>query len=104
MAWIALFVSGALEVVWSSALKLSDGFTRMGWVAVMLPAMAAGFWLLALAMKSIELGTAYPVWVGVGAIGAFLVGALFLGEPVTPLRLVSVGLILAGIAGLKLAA
>ncbi|WP_372892729.1 DMT family transporter [Rhodosalinus sp.] len=103
MAWLALIVSGGLEVVWSTALKLSDGLTRPGWIAVMIPAMVAGFWLLAYAMRGIDLGTAYPVWVGIGAVGAVLVGALWLGEALTPLRIASVGLILAGIAGLRIA-
>lgn len=104
MAWIALVVVGAPEVLRSSALKLSDGFTGTGWGVVMLPVMAAGFWRLAVSIKSIDPGTAYPVWVGIGAIGAFLAGALFRGGSVTPLRLVSLGLILAGTAVLKLAA
>ena len=103
MAWVALIVSGGLEVVWSTALKLSDGLTRPGWIAVMIPAMVAGFWLLAYAMRTIDLGTAYPVWVDIGAVGAVLVGALWLGEALTPLRIASVGLILAGIAGLRAA-
>jgi len=103
MAWLALIVSGGLEVVWSTALKLSDGLTRPVWIAVMIPAMVAGFWLLAYAMRAIDLGTAYPVWVGIGAVGAVLVGAVWLGEALTPFRIACVGLILAGIAGLRIA-
>jgi quaternary ammonium compound-resistance protein SugE len=104
MAWIVLVVAGGLEIVWYAALKLSEGFTRPVWIAVIVPASMLSFWLLAQAMQHIPIGTAYPVWVGIGAIGAFAVGALWFGEAVSPLRLASVALILTGIAGLKVAA
>lgn len=102
MAWIALFVSGFLEVVWSSAMKASDGFTRPGATILMAVAAAFGFWLLAVAMKSLPLGTAYPVWVGIGAVGAFAVGVMVFGEPMSLLRAGSVALIVFGIIGLKI--
>lgn len=104
MAWLALIISGALETVWASALKLSDGFTKPLPTLTFAVSAFIGMWLLAYAMKAIPLGTAYPVWVGIGAIGAFAVGALWMGEAVTLLRLVSIALILAGILGLHLSA
>lgn len=103
MAWVALFFAGVFEIVWAWAMKASDGFTR-GWaVALMLVTMALSFTLLAQAMRTLPLGTAYAVWTGIGALGAFLVGILVLGEPATLLRLVAAGMILSGIVLLKLA-
>lgn len=102
MAWVMLFVSGLLETVWASALKLSDGFTKPVPSIVFMVSAFIGLWLLAYAMRFIPLGTAYPIWVGIGAIGAFAVGVIQFGEPLTTLRLLSVGLIMLGILGLKL--
>lgn len=103
MAWLILVVSGGLEVVWASALKASDGFSKPLYSAIVAIAAFASFWLLAYAMRSLPLGTAYPVWVGIGAIGAFVIGITVFGEAATPLRIASAALIVIGIAGLKLA-
>jgi quaternary ammonium compound-resistance protein SugE len=102
MAWLFLILAGLLEVVWAFGMKASDGFSRLGWSAVTLIAMLASVGLLALAMRSLPLGTAYAIWTGIGALGAFLVGILVLGEAATPMRLASAALILAGLVGLKL--
>ncbi|SHJ51834.1 quaternary ammonium compound-resistance protein SugE [Roseomonas rosea] len=102
MAWILLLLAGLLEVVWAFGMKASDGFSRLGWSVVTLIAMLASVGLLALAMRSLPLGTAYAIWTGIGALGAFLVGILVLGEAATPMRLFSAALILAGLVGLKL--
>lgn len=102
MAWIFLFLAGLLEIVWAFGMKASNGFSRLGWSAVTLIAMVASVGLLALAMRSLPLGTAYAIWTGIGALGAFLVGILVLGEAATPMRLFSAALILAGLVGLKL--
>ena len=103
MAWIILFAAGLLEIVWASAMKLSEGFTRPLPSLVTLVAMAASFGLLAWAMRQLPLGTAYMVWTGIGAVGAFAVGIVFLGESVTAMRLLAAALILAGIGLMKLA-
>lgn len=103
MAWIYLLLAGAFEIVWSFALKASEGFTRWGWVAVAAVGLTISIVLLAIAMRSLPLGTAYAIWTGIGAAGAVIVGIVALGEPATALRLGSIALIVAGIAGLKLA-
>jgi len=103
MPWIYLAVAGALEVVWAFYMKQSAGFTKPLESAVTLVAMIASFTLLAMAMKVLPLGTSYAVWTGIGAIGAFIVGIVFIGESASLLRVASAGLILAGIVGLKLA-
>lgn len=103
MPWIQLFVAGLLEVVWSTAMKQSHGFTRLIPTVIMVAGMVASFWLLALAMRSLPLGTAYAVWTGIGAIGSLAVGMALMGEPITPLRLLAATLILAGIVLMKVA-
>ena len=103
MAWILLVVAGLLEVAWAIGLKYTEGFTRL-WPSVgTLAAMAGSVALLGLAMKSLPVGTAYAVWVGVGAVGTAALGMLLFDEPATVGRLLSLGLIVAGIVGLKLA-
>jgi len=103
MAWILLLVAGLLEVGWAIGLKYTEGFTRL-WPSVLtLAAMAASVLLLGIAMKSLPVGTAYAVWVGVGAVGTAILGIVLFAEPATAGRLVSLGLIVAGIVGLKLA-
>ena len=102
MAWLILILAGALEVVWSTALKQSDGFTRLVPAAIMVAAALASLWLLALAMRALPLGTAYAVWTGIGAVGAFAVGIVWLGEAATPLRLVAAALVFSGIVLFKL--
>ncbi|MFZ1492672.1 MAG: quaternary ammonium compound efflux SMR transporter SugE [Candidatus Competibacter denitrificans] len=103
MAWILLILAGLLEVGWAIGLKYTDGFTRFWptvWTAL---AMILSLALLGIAMKSLPVGTAYSVWVGVGAVGTVILGIILFGEPANPARLLSVGLIVAGIIGLKLA-
>jgi quaternary ammonium compound-resistance protein SugE len=103
MAWIVLIIAGILEVVWAFTMKQSAGFTRLAPTLITIAAMIASVWLLSLAMKSLPLGTAYAVWTGIGALGAFVVGIAVLGEAASALRLASAGLILIGLVGLKLA-
>lgn len=101
-AWALLVVAGVLEVVWAVGMKSTDGFTRL-WPSVIVTAIAlASFWLLGLAMKVLPVGTAYAVWVGIGAAGAALVGMALYQEPASAVRLACIALILAGVAGLKL--
>ena len=102
MAWIYLLIAGLLEVVWAYGMKLSAGFTQIGASLVTIIAMLMSFGLLAVAMKSLPLGTAYTVWTGIGAVGSFAVGIVVLGEAVTPLRLLAAALILAGLLLMKL--
>ncbi|HAF41498.1 MAG TPA: QacE family quaternary ammonium compound efflux SMR transporter [Sphingobium sp.] len=104
MAWIALFFAGLLEIVWAFAMKQSQGFTRLAPSLITLGAMIASFGLLSLAMRSLPLGTAYMIWTGIGALGAFAVGVVFLGEAISPARLVAAGLILSGLVLMKLTA
>jgi quaternary ammonium compound-resistance protein SugE len=103
MAWVYLLAAGLLEIVWAAAMKQSEGFTRLLPSIVTLVAMIASFGLLAVAMRSLPLGTAYMVWTGIGAVGAFLVGVLFLGEALSPMRAVAALLILSGIVAMKIA-
>lgn len=104
MAWIVLLLAGLFEIGWAAGLKYTEGFTRL-WPSVWtVSAMLVSLWLLGLAMKSLPLGTAYSVWVGIGAAGTVAVGILLRGEPATVGRLASVALIIAGVIGLKLAA
>jgi len=103
MAWIFLIIAGLLEVVWAYAMKQSQGFTRLGPTLIMLVTMAGSFGLLTLAVRSLPLGTAYAVWTGIGAIGAFIVGIVWLGETASVIRLVAAGMILSGLITMKLA-
>lgn len=103
MAWFLLAIAGMLEVVWAYSMKLSSGFTKLTPSIVTLLAMAASFALLALSMRTLPLGTAYPVWTGIGAIGAFAVGVVALGEPLSPLRVLAAILIVSGLVLMKLA-
>jgi quaternary ammonium compound-resistance protein SugE len=104
MSWIYLTIAGLLEVVWAWSMKQSDGFTRPVPTTITLVAMIASFWLLSLAMRTLPLGTAYTVWTGIGAVGAFAVGVAVLGEPLTALRIVAVILIVSGLVLMKLSA
>ncbi len=103
MPWLILFLAGLFEIVWAVGLKYSDGFSRPWVTLVTIGAMGVSVWLLGIAMKSLPLGTAYAVWVGVGAVGTVVFGIILFNEPLNAPRLISVGLILAGIVGLKLA-
>lgn len=102
MSWFILVIAGLLETGWAIGLKYTEGFTRL-WPSVWtVAAMIVSFWLLALAMKVLPVGTAYGVWVGIGAVGTVILGIVLFNEPVNPMRLISVGLIILGIIGLKL--
>lgn len=102
MAWIFLLVAGVLEIVWSFTMKLSQGFTRSTPTAITILAMVASFALLSISMKTLPLGTAYTVWTGIGAVGAFVVGVVVLGEPLTFGRVLAAALIVAGLIIMKL--
>ena len=102
MAWIFLFFAGLLEVVWAYTMKLSIGFTKPLPTVLTLAAMIASFGLLAVAMKSLPLGTAYTIWTGIGAVGAFVLGIMVLGEPVSAMRVGAAALIVAGLVLMKL--
>ncbi len=101
-AWILLVVAGLLEIVWVIGMKYAEGFTRLGPSLVTAAAAAASFWLLALAIRELPVGTAYAAWTGIGAVGAALLGMLLFREPATAGRLACILLIVAGIVGLKL--
>lgn len=102
MAWILLIVAGLLEVGWAVGLKQTDGFTRLWPSVITMLVMAASFWVLSLAVRTIPLGTGYAVWTGIGAVGVAVVGMALYREPATAARLACIALIVAGIVGLKL--
>jgi quaternary ammonium compound-resistance protein SugE len=102
VAWIILFVAGLFEIVWAGAMKQSDGFTRLWPSAITVAGMVVSVVLLSWAMRSLPLGTAYTVWTGIGAVGAFVVGIVALGEPADPLRLLAAALIVSGLVLMKL--
>lgn len=104
MTWLVLFVAGLLEVAWAIGLKYTEGFTRFWPTVGTVAAMVASIGLLGLAMRTLPVGTAYAVWTGIGAVGTVLFGIILFGEPATVARLACVGLIVAGIVGLKLTA
>jgi quaternary ammonium compound-resistance protein SugE len=104
MAWILLLTAGLLEVVWAYTMKLSQGFTRTGATIATLLAMLASFGLLSISMKTLPLGTAYTVWTGIGAVGAFVVGIVMLGEPLNGTRVLAASLIVSGMILMKLSA
>jgi len=102
MAWLTLVIAGLFEVGWAVGLKYTEGFSRF-WPSVWtVLSMIISLWLLGIAMRALPVGTAYPVWVGVGAVGTVVLGIVLLGEPVNAVRLFSVLLIVLGIAGLKM--
>lgn len=103
MAWMILLLAGLFETGWAIGLKYTDGFTRLWPTAWTVFAMIVSLWLLGIAVKTLPVGTAYSVWVGVGAVGTVVLGIALLDEPANAARLISVGLIIAGIIGLKLA-
>ncbi len=103
MPWILLLLAGLLEVVWAVAMKQSAGFTRLWPTALMGISMIGSFGLLALAMRTLPLGTAYVIWTGIGAVGAFTIGVMFLGEALTATRIFAAVLIIAGMITMKLA-
>ena len=101
-SWILLLVAGLLEVVWAIGLKYTDGFSRLTPSVITITAMIASVWLLALALKGIPVGTGYAVWTGIGAVGTAIFGIVLFNEAATVARLACIGLIVAGIFGLKL--
>ncbi|MCE7901858.1 MAG: quaternary ammonium compound-resistance protein SugE [Gammaproteobacteria bacterium PRO9] len=103
MPWMLLTVAGLLEIGWAVGLKYTEGFSRPLPTMLTLAAMLGSMWLLALAVRDIPLGTAYAVWTGIGAVGTAILGIVLLGEPATLVRLACIGLVVAGIGGLKLA-
>jgi quaternary ammonium compound-resistance protein SugE len=103
VAWIALLFAGLLEIVWAYTMKLSEGFTRPVPAIVTVAALIGSLWLLSVSMRTIPLGTAYAIWTGIGALGAFVVGIAALGEAVSVMRVVAVSLVLSGLVMLKLA-
>lgn len=100
-AWLILLVAGLLEVVWALSMKASAGFTKLPYTVLTLATAWLSFWLLGLAMRSLPVGTAYAVWTGIGAIGAAVLGIVLFKEPATLARVACIGLIAAGILGLK---
>jgi quaternary ammonium compound-resistance protein SugE len=103
MAWLILVVAALFEIGWAVGLKSLDGFSRPTPVILTIGAMGISIWLLSIAMRDLPLGTAYAVWTGLGAVGTATFGILFFGELASPARIASIGLIVLGIAGLKLA-
>ena len=102
MSWTYLFVAGLLEIVWAIGLKYTEGFTRLWPSVVTIVAMIASVWFLALALRTIPVGTGYAVWTGIGAVGTAILGIALFAEPATAARLVCIGVIVAGILGLKI--
>jgi quaternary ammonium compound-resistance protein SugE len=102
MAWLALLSAGVLDVLWAVAMKYADGYRRIGWSIVSLVLLTAFFFLLGRSLQLLPVGTAYAVWTGIGAVGTAALGIYLFGEPATAARLASIGLIVAGIVGLKL--
>ncbi|MBA3757109.1 MAG: quaternary ammonium compound efflux SMR transporter SugE [Nitrosomonas sp.] len=103
MAWVILIVAGLFEVGWAIGLKYTEGFTRLWPTLGTICAIIISLWLLGIAMKSLPVGTAYSIWVGVGAVGTVILGIVLFDEPANAARLASVALIIAGVIGLKLA-
>lgn len=101
MAWLLLTIAGIFEVIWALGLKSSEGFTRLWPSVITVAAMAVSFYLLSMAMRSLPVGTAYAVWTGIGAVGTVILGIVWYGDPLTLGRLLCLGLILAGLIGLK---
>ena len=102
MAWVWLVLAGLLEIVWAIGLKYTDGFTRLVPSAITVAAMIASVYFLAIAVRTIPIGTGYAVWTGIGEVGTAAAGMVLFGESREPLRLACIVLIVAGIAGLKL--
>ncbi|CAM8204911.1 quaternary ammonium compound efflux SMR transporter SugE [Morganella morganii] len=103
MPWILLITAGLFEVVWAFTMKQSEGFTKVGPSVITIIAMLISFGLLAMAMRALPLGTAYTIWTGIGAIGAFIVGIVVLGEPANMMRIIAGVLIISGLVMMKLA-
>ncbi|AJY12499.1 quaternary ammonium compound efflux SMR transporter SugE [Burkholderia dolosa] len=102
MAWVWLLIAGLLEVAWAAGMKSSDGFTKLGPSVLTIVTALASFGLLSVAMRELPLGTAYAVWTGIGAVGAFVFGIVMMGEALSAARVASAALIVVGLIGLKL--
>lgn len=102
MAWVVLFIAGIMEIGWAVGLKFTEGFTRLKPTLVTLAVMTVSVALLAIAVRTLPLGTAYAVWTAIGTIGTVIFGIVFFGESVNAMRLVCIGLIVTGVIGLKL--
>lgn len=103
MAWIMLLIAGLFEVVWAFFMKQSEGFTRLTPSIITLVTMIISFALLSFSMRSLPLGTAYVIWTGIGAVGAFILGVIVLGEATNPSRVIAAGLIVSGLVLMKVA-
>ena len=101
MSWIYLLIAGLLEIVWAIGLKYTEGFTKLWPSAITIVAMIASVWFLALALRTIPVGTGYAMWTGIGATGTAILGIVLFAEPATAARLACIGVIVAGIVGLK---
>ncbi|NIE77142.1 multidrug efflux SMR transporter [Pantoea sp. Ap-967] len=101
MAWLSLIIAGILEVIWAFSMKQSEGFTKIGASIITIVTVVASFILLSYSMKSLPLGTAYTIWTGIGAVGAFVVGIVFLGEPAGILRILAAIMIIGGLLLMK---
>ena len=102
MAWMALLLAGVFEIVWAYSMKMSDGFSKLTPSIITLIFMILSFVLLAYAMRTLPLGTAYTIWTGIGAVGSFLVGIFILGEPASALRMLAAVLIISGLVLMKI--
>lgn len=102
MSWFYLFIAGLLEIVWAIGLKYTAGFTKLMPSVITVSAMIASIWFLALALRTIPVGTGYAVWTGIGATGTAILGIVLFAEPATAARLMCIGVIVAGIVGLKI--
>lgn len=102
MEWIYLFVAGLFEIQWAVCLKYAEGFTKLIPSICTIAGMVTGFYFLSLALKQMPLGTVYAIWTGIGTIGTVILGIILFKEPVNPIRVICIALIIAGIAGLKL--
>lgn len=102
MAWVYLILAGLFEIVWATSMKLSEGFSKPLYTTVTLSAMVVSFWLLSLAMKTLSLGTAYTIWTGIGVIGAFAAGIVWMGDAVSAVRILAAVLIVAGLVLMKI--
>lgn len=101
MAWIVLILAGIFEIVWAYSMKMSEGFTRLTPSIITIVFMVLSFALLAYAMRTLPLGTAYTIWTGIGAVGSFFIGIWVLGEPATALRMLAAVLIISGLVLMK---
>ena len=102
MAWILLLIAGMFEVVWAYSMKLSEGFTKLTPSVITIVMMIASFGLLSIAMRTLPLGTAYTIWTGIGAVGAFIIGIVALGEQLNAMRVCAAVLIVCGIVLMKM--